>query len=79
MITTMNFLFCNEETPVQTESTIVSQSLANIKVAENLNSLMYFPGELKEVLRNEIYINFSALYIGTTTLILIIIISSSLI
>ena len=62
MITTMNFLFCNEEAPVQTESTIVSQSLANIKVAENLNSLMYFPGELKEVLRNEIYINFRTFY-----------------
>ena len=62
MITTMNFLFCNEETPVQTESTIVSQSLANIKVKENLNSLMYFPGELKEVLRSERYIKFITFY-----------------
>ena len=66
MITVLNFVFCNEEAPIGTESTIVNQSLANIKVKECIEMLMYFPGELKEVLRNEVYINFDTFYHALT-------------
>ena len=62
LITTLNFLFCHEEKPISVGSTIINQSLANIRVKESLDMLMYTPGELKKVLNSEIYIDFETFF-----------------
>ena len=62
LITTLNYLFCHEEKPIAVGSTIINQSLANIKIKESLDMLMYVPGELKKVLNSEIYIDFETFY-----------------
>ena len=62
MITTCNFLFCNERNGLSMNSTIVSQSLMNIKVNEILKQILYEPGNLYVALEEEKYINFDVLY-----------------
>ena len=62
LITTLNFLFCNEEKPISVGSTIINQSLANIRIKESLDMLMYTPGGLKKVLNSEIYIDFETFF-----------------
>ena len=61
-ITTLNYLFCHEEKPIPVSSTIINQSLANIKIKESLDMLMHEPGELKKLLNSEIYIDFEMFY-----------------
>ena len=62
LITTLNYLFCNEEKPIPSESTIINQSLANIRIKENLDLLMHKPGELKKVLVSDLYVDFDTFY-----------------
>ena len=62
LITTLNYLFCNEEKPIPSDSTIINQSLANIRIKENLDMLMYNPGELKKVLTSDFYVDFNTFY-----------------
>ena len=62
MITTCNFLFCEERNGINMNSTILSQSLMNIKVNEILKQILYEPGNLYLALEEEKYINFNALY-----------------
>ena len=58
MISTINFMFCEENALINTNSSILAQSLMNIKVKEKLNKIMYDPGNLNIVLQKEKYINF---------------------
>ena len=62
MITTCNFLFCEETNLVNTNSTILAQSLTNYKVNEILKEILYDPGNLYMVLEEEKYIYFELLY-----------------
>ena len=62
MITTCNFLFCEERNGLSMNSTIISQSLMNIKVNEILKQILYEPGNLYVSLEEEKYINFDVLY-----------------
>ena len=62
MITTCNFLFCEEANIIHTNSSILSQSLMNIKVNDILKQILYEPGNLYLILEEERYINFELLY-----------------
>ena len=62
MITTCNFLFCEEGNIINTNSSILAQSLTNYKVNDILKELLYEPGNLYLVLEEEKYINFDLLY-----------------
>ena len=62
MITTCNFLFCEERNGINMNSTILSQSLMNIKVNEILKQILYEPGNLYSALEKEKYINFTVFY-----------------
>ena len=62
MITTSNFLFCEESNRINTNSSILSQSLMNLKVNDILKKILYEPGNLYFVLEEEKYINFDMLY-----------------
>ena len=62
MITTCNFLFCEEGNTINTNSSILAQSLTNYKVNEIIKEILYDPGNLYVVLEEEKYINFDAFY-----------------
>ena len=62
MIATCNFLFCEETNIINTNSSILSQSLMNIKVNNILKEILYDPGNLYIVLEEEKYINFNMLF-----------------
>ena len=62
MISTCNYLFCEEINRINTGSTILAQSLMNFKVNDILKQILYEPGNLYLVLEKEKYINFDMLY-----------------
>ena len=62
MITTCNFLFCEEGNHINTNSSILAQSLTNYKVNEILKEILYDPGRLYPILEEEKYITFNILY-----------------
>ena len=62
MITTCNFLFCEERNHIDTNSSILAQSLMNFKVNDILKQILYEPGNLYLILEEERYINFDLLY-----------------
>ena len=57
MISTINFLYC-ENSENNINSSIITQSLMNIKVKEKINKLMNEPGGLGSILQKEKYVNF---------------------
>ena len=62
MITTINFMFCEENSLININSSILAQSLMNIKVKEKIDKLMNDPGNLKKELDKEKYISFYVFY-----------------
>jgi hypothetical protein len=62
MISTINFMFSEENSFININSTILAQSLMNIRVKEKINSLMNEPGELDVELQKEKYVNFDTFY-----------------
>ena len=62
MITTCNFLFCEESNHINTNSSILAQSLMTFKVNDILKQILYEQGNLYLVLEKERYINFNLLY-----------------
>ena len=62
MIATCNFLFCEEGNIINTNSSILAQSLMNIKVNNILKEILYDPGNLYIYLEEEKYINFDLLF-----------------
>lgn len=62
MISTINFMFSEENSFININSTILAQSLMNIRVKEKINSLMNEPGELDAELQKEKYVDFNTFY-----------------
>ena len=62
MISTINFMFSEENSLINTNSSILAQSLMNIKVKEKINKIMIDPGNLDAELEKEKYINFDIFY-----------------
>jgi hypothetical protein len=62
MIFVVNFLFCDEEAPLRSQSSIINQSLASIKSQQMFNMIMKYPGELYKVVRVEKYVDFDQFY-----------------
>ena len=60
MIETVNFLFCEEG--IKSDSSILSQSLTNLKVNNILKEIFYDPGNLYLILSQEKYITFDVFY-----------------
>ena len=61
MISTINFFFC-ENSENNFNSSIITQSLMNIKVKEKLNKLMHDPGGLANILKKEKVVNFDIFF-----------------
>lgn len=61
LIQTLNILFCEEICTVKTESTILAQSLIEIKIKEILNLILYEPANLKKIFLKDFYIDFQTL------------------
>ena len=61
MISTINFLFC-ENSEMNINSSILSQSLMYINVKEKINKLMNDPGNLGLILQKEKYVNFDTFF-----------------
>jgi len=62
MISTINFMFSEENSFININSTILAQSLMNIRVKEKINSLLNEPGGLNIELQKEKYVNFDTFY-----------------
>ena len=62
MISTINFMFSEENILINTNSSILAQSLMNIKVKEKINKIMFDPGNLSRELEKEKYIGFDVFY-----------------
>jgi hypothetical protein len=62
MIFIVNFLFCDEEASLLSNSTIINQSLANIKSGQIFNMIMKHPGYLYRVVSVEKYVEFEQFY-----------------
>jgi hypothetical protein len=62
MIFVVNFIFCDEESPHKTNSSIINQSLVTIKTQQVFNMIMKHPGELYKVITVERYVNFDQFY-----------------
>ena len=62
MITTCNFLFCEESNIINTNSSILAQSLMNLRINNILKEILYEPGNLYIILEEEKYINFDMLF-----------------
>ena len=62
MISKINFMFSEEYYLINTNSSILAQSLMNIKVKEKINKIMYDPGNLNVYLEKEKYISFDVFY-----------------
>ena len=62
MISKINFMFSEEYYLINTNSSILAQSLMNIKVKEKINKLMNEPGNLNIELEKEKYISFDIFY-----------------
>ena len=61
LIQTLNILFCEEICTIKTESTILAQSLIEIKIKEILNLILYEPANLKKIFLKDFYIDFQTL------------------
>jgi hypothetical protein len=62
MIFIVNFLFSDEEASLMSNSTIINQSLANIKSGQIFNMIMKHPGYLYRVVSVEKYVEFEQFY-----------------
>ena len=62
MITTCNFLFCEESNIINTDSSILAQSLMNLRINNILKEILYEPGNLYITLEEEKYISFDMLF-----------------
>ena len=60
MISTVNFFFCENSENIN--SSIITQSLMNIKVKEKLNKLMHDPGGLDYILKKEKVVDFDIFF-----------------
>lgn len=62
LILTTNKLFCEESSEYLSESTLIQQSLSNIKAKKAISMLIYGEGELRKKLWTNKYISFQEFY-----------------
>lgn len=62
MVYTINYLFSNEETPIQMESTVLHQSLSSIRAQQAYKMIMKVPGELSKLFAEERFVNFEQFF-----------------
>ena len=62
MISTINFMFSEENTLIDINSSILAQSLMNLNVKQKISKLMNIPGDLNKQLEKEKYIDFDTFY-----------------
>ena len=62
MISTINLMFSEETSLINTNSSILAQSLMNLKVKEKIYKILYDPGNLNIELQKEKYICFDSFY-----------------
>ena len=62
MITACNFIFCEENDMINTNSSILAQSLSNYKIQDILKEIIYDPGNLYITLEKEKYVDFNTFY-----------------
>lgn len=58
MVYTLNYLFSDEETPIQMNSSVLHQSLASIRSQQAYKMIMKYPGELNKLFLEERYVSF---------------------
>ena len=68
MIFAINFIFCDEDSALKSNSSIINQSLSTIKSQIMFNSIVRYPGGLYKVIAIEKYINFDQFYNAITKL-----------
>lgn len=56
LIFSINNIFADEQSPLHQQSSIVNQSLSNIKSENIVNNILYYPGYLINVLNKEKYV-----------------------
>jgi len=62
LIFKVNYIFCDEDHSLKTNSSIINQSLNNIKSSRVFEAISKFPGGLSRILSLEKYVNFDQLY-----------------
>ena len=62
LISTVNYIFSEEESPIHTGSSVLTQSITTLKIKEAKNLLFLTPGNLKEKFEKDSYIDFSTFY-----------------
>ena len=62
MVYTINYLFSDEETPIQMESTVLHQSLSSIRAQQAYKMIMKVPGELNKLFAEERFVNFEQFF-----------------
>lgn len=66
LIFVINFIFCDEDPSDKTNSSIINQSLNNIKSLRIFEAILKYPGCLNKILSVEKYVNFEQLYESIT-------------
>ena len=61
LIHSVNYIFADEQSPIQINSSLISQSLSTIKAKDTLNKILEEPGRLNEIFTKEKYILFEEL------------------
>ena len=62
LISIVNYIFSEEESPIHTGSSILCQSITTLKIKEAINLLFNEPGNLKNYFENEFFIDFPTFY-----------------
>ena len=68
MIYVINSLFSEEEKPIDSNSTIIHQSLASIKSRQCYLLIMKYPGELSKIFMKNKYVNYNEFYNAIITI-----------
>lgn len=64
LISVINIIFADQQSPIKSSSSIINQSLINIHNEQILHSLFYRYGKIQEILDNEKVISFNDFYNG---------------
>lgn len=62
LISVVNYIFSEEEAPIHTGSSILTQSITTLKIKESIDLLFNGPGELNNYFENELFIDFPTFY-----------------
>ncbi len=62
LISIVNYIFSEEESPIHTGSSILCQSITTLKIKEAIDLLLNEPGNLNNNFENELFIDFPTFY-----------------